>query len=280
MMNEEILKIDSVTKVFRTKAGEIAALKEVSFSIAKKEFVCILGPSGCGKSTLLAIIAGLEAPTVGKVLLDGKLVTAPGVDRGMVFQTDYLFPWLSVFDNVCFGLNLRVNRRRLSPSDKQAFLDRCLCLLDLVGLSQFKDTYPKELSGGMRQRVALVRALVNQPKVLLMDEPFGALDAQTREEMQELLLTIREQQGTTVLFVTHDVKEAIFLADRILVMRAHPGKIVGEVLVSLPKVRNREIVLDASFQSIQKEVLKLLYHRAWKMISDHNLNKIAYSQKR
>jgi ABC-type nitrate/sulfonate/bicarbonate transport system ATPase subunit len=273
-MGEEILKIDKVTKVFQAKVGEIVALEEVSFSVIEGEFVCLVGPSGCGKSTLLSIVAGLEFPTGGEILLGGQRITGPGIDRGVVFQKDCLFPWLSVSENVRFGLNLRANRHGLSSSRMQSLLDRCDYLLEVVGLSRFKDAYPKELSGGMRQRAALARALANQPKVLLMDEPFGALDAQTREEMQELLLKVCERQGTTVLFVTHDVEEAVFLADRVLVMQAHPGKIVGEVPVPLPRPRNLETTLEASFHAIRGEVLRLLYHRTRRVLSEELLYKI------
>lgn len=274
-MNEGmLLKVSEMTKVFQSQTGRITALEEVSFSVRQGEFVCLVGPSGCGKSTLLSLIAGLERPTSGEILLSGERVTGPGVERAMVFQKDCLFPWLSVADNVRFGLNLRANRNGLSAPRMQGLLDRCDHLLEVVGLSRFRDAYPKELSGGMRQRVALARALVNQPKVLLMDEPFGALDAQTREEMQELLLKVCERQGTTVLFVTHDVEEAVFLADRILVMQAHPGKIVGEVPVSLPRPRSLDMTLEASFQAIRGEVLKLLYHRRRRTLSEELLHKI------
>jgi ABC-type nitrate/sulfonate/bicarbonate transport system ATPase subunit len=273
-MGEEILKIDKVTKVFQAKVGEIVALEEVSFSVIEGEFVCLVGPSGCGKSTLLSIVAGLEFPTGGEILLGGQRITGPGIDRGVVFQKDCLFPWLSVSENVRFGLNLRANRHGLSSSRMQSLLDRCDYLLEVVGLSRFKDAYPKELSGGMRQRAALARALANQPKVLLMDEPFGALDAQTREEMQELLLKVCERQGTTVLFVTHDVEEAVFLADRVLVMQAHPGKIIGKVPVPLPRPRNLEMTLETSFHAIRGEVLRLLYRRTRRGLSEELLYKI------
>lgn len=261
MRTAALLTARGVSKRFRAPMGEVVALDGVDLVVEEGEFVCLVGPSGCGKSTLLLIVAGLERPTCGEVLLDGRPIEGPGPDRGMVFQRDCLFPWLTVLENVQFGLQLRANRSGLSDGRRKAYLERTERLLEAVGLGAFKTAYPKQLSGGMRQRVALVRALAIQPRVLLMDEPFGALDAQTREEMQELLLDLCRIHGTTVLFVTHDVEESVFLADRVLVMQAHPGRIVAEVAVPLPRPRRLEMRLEPEFQAIRGEVVRHLYRQ-------------------
>jgi len=200
-----VLSIRGVSRRFRSAHGETLALQATDLDVVENDFITILGPSGCGKSTLLRIVAGLDHPTAGEVLLDGKRIEAPGADRGMVFQSYTLFPWLTIEDNVCFGL-----RERRIPRSEQLGIARGF--LDKVGLKGFEHHYPKQLSGGMQQRTALARALANQPRVLLMDEPFGALDHQTRELMQELLLGIWEAERKTVLFVTHDIDEAVFMA--------------------------------------------------------------------
>ena len=226
-----ILDVRHVGKRFATPQGECVALDDISFRTHRREFVCVIGPSGCGKSTLIRILAGLEAQTSGEVLLDGKPVRGPGADRGMVFQGYTLFPWLTVKKNVMFGL--RMNGSSSGEAEREA-----LQWLDLVGLTRFADVYPHQLSGGMKQRVAIARALANRPRILLMDEPFGALDAQTRARMQTHLLDIWRNIDVTILFITHDLDEAIFLADRILVLKANPGGV--QELIEVPVARPRD----------------------------------------
>jgi NitT/TauT family transport system ATP-binding protein len=225
-----ILEVKNLTKVYKTNKGETTALKNVSFKTHKREFVCIIGPSGCGKSTLARVLAGLESYSGGEVLLDGKPIEGPGRDRGMVFQSYTLFPWRTVKQNVMFGLEM--NGMGVNQAGPEAEL-----WLELVGLEKFANAYPHELSGGMKQRVAIARALVNQPRILLMDEPFGALDAQTRSKMQAHLLEIWRNIDITVVFITHDLDEAIFLADRILVLKAHPGEVMELIEVPVPRPR-------------------------------------------
>jgi ABC-type nitrate/sulfonate/bicarbonate transport system ATPase subunit len=240
-----LLTIDAVAKDFRTLQGATTrALEATRLAVDENDFVAILGPSGCGKSTLLRIVAGLEQPSSGAVLLDGKPVHGPGADRGMVFQSYTLFPWLSVLDNVCFGL-----RERGLQRDQQLEIARDF--IAKVGLRGFEHHYPKQLSGGMQQRTALARALANRPRMLLMDEPFGALDHQTRELMQELLLGIWEAERTTVLFVTHDIDEAIFMAQRVLVMTARPGRIKCDVAIDLPHPRHYSVKTTPAFAALK-----------------------------
>jgi NitT/TauT family transport system ATP-binding protein len=226
-----ILEVKNLDKVYKTAKGETVALKNVSFKTHKREFVCVIGPSGCGKSTLVRILAGLESYTGGEVLLDGKPVTGPGRDRGMVFQGYTLFPWRTVRQNVMFGLEM--NGIGSIEAGREADL-----WLELVGLEKFTNSFPHELSGGMKQRVAIARALVNQPRILLMDEPFGALDAQSRAKMQAHLLEIWRNIDITIVFITHDLDEAIFLADRILVLKAHPGEVMELIEVPVPRPRS------------------------------------------
>ncbi len=228
---EVILEVKQLGKVYKTAKGEVAALKDVNFKTHRREFVCVIGPSGCGKSSLIRILAGLEPYTSGEVLLDGKPVTGPGRDRGMVFQGYTLFPWLSVRKNVMFGLEM--NNITGEEASNEADL-----WLELVGLEKFANAYPHELSGGMKQRVAIARALVNQPRILLMDEPFGALDAQSRAKMQAHLLEIWRNIDITILFITHDLDEAIYLADRILVLKANPGGVQELIAVPVPRPRS------------------------------------------
>ena len=229
---EVILEVKDLNKIYKTAKGEVVALKNVNFKTHKREFVCVIGPSGCGKSTLIRILAGLESHTSGEVLLDDKPVSGPGRDRGMVFQGYTLFPWLSVKQNVMFGL--KMNNIGSDEAGREADT-----WLELVGLAKFSNAYPHELSGGMKQRVAIARALVNQPRILLMDEPFGALDAQSRCKMQMHLLEIWRNIDVTILFITHDLDEAIFLADRILVLKAHPGEV--QELIEVPVLRPRSV---------------------------------------
>jgi ABC-type nitrate/sulfonate/bicarbonate transport system ATPase subunit len=234
--------IEAVSRTFPGVRGgpSTRALEPTSLFVHDNDFICILGPSGCGKSTLLRIVAGLDEPTTGHVLLDGLRVTGPGPDRGMVFQSYTLFPWLTVRQNICFGL-----REKGVPQAEQ---DRIAAhYVEQVGLRGFEAHYPKMLSGGMQQRTALARALANDPKILLLDEPFGALDNQTRALMQELLLGIWEAHRKTVLFVTHDIDEAIFMANRVAVMSARPGRIKSDLRVELPHPRHYTVKTSAEF---------------------------------
>lgn len=227
-----VVVIDGVSKRYESDCQSVQALSDVRFTVEKGEFVCLVGPSGCGKTTLLRTIAGLEAPAEGQVVIDGEVVEEPGTNRGMVFQEYGLFPWLTVQENVCFGLE----RQGVS---REACDNRCYEMLDLVGLDGFTEAYPKELSGGMKQRVAVARALAVDPGILLMDEPFGSVDAQTRERLHGELLDIWQETGKTTLFVTHEVNEAVLLADRVLVMSAEPGRVKEIVTVDLPRPRSR-----------------------------------------
>jgi NitT/TauT family transport system ATP-binding protein/sulfonate transport system ATP-binding protein len=236
------LVVDGVSRTFPGVRGGLPtrALEPAHLEIAEGEFLTILGPSGCGKSTLLRIVAGLDRPSEGRVVLDGAEVTAPGPDRGMVFQSYTLFPWLTVEENIRFGLR----ERGVAAAEQQRI---CGFFIEKTGLRGFERHYPKMLSGGMQQRTALARALANDPKILLLDEPFGALDHQTRELMQELLLTIWEDNAKTVLFVTHDIDEAIFLANRVVVMSARPGRIKCDLRVDLPHPRHYTVKTTTEF---------------------------------
>jgi ABC-type nitrate/sulfonate/bicarbonate transport system ATPase subunit len=240
------LAIENVSRVFPAVSGRAPtrALEPINLTVAHNDFVTILGPSGCGKSTLLRMVAGLDAPTTGRVLLDGRSVTGPGTDRGMVFQSYTLFPWLTVAENVAFGLR----EKGVAPKERR---DVSRLWLERVGLTSFADHYPKQLSGGMQQRTAIARALANEPAILLLDEPFGALDNQTRALMQELLLGIWERERKTVLFVTHDIEEAIFLASRVIVMSARPGRIKADVVVGLPHPRHYTIKTGVEFSAFK-----------------------------
>lgn len=249
---EVILEVKNLNKVYKTAKGETTALKNVNFKTHRREFVCVIGPSGCGKSTLIRILAGLESHTSGDVLLDNKPVSGPGRDRGMVFQGYTLFPWRSVKENVMFGLEM--NNMNKSEAALEADL-----WLELVGLEKFANAYPHELSGGMKQRVAIARALVNQPRILLMDEPFGALDAQSRCKMQAHLLEIWRNIDITILFITHDLDEAIFLADRILVLKAHPGEVQELIEVPVPRPRSAEQFVSPEFLATKARLEALIH---------------------
>jgi NitT/TauT family transport system ATP-binding protein len=239
------LSIQQVSRTFTGPRGQsVQALTPVDFEVRENDFVTILGPSGCGKSTLLRIVAGLDEPTSGHVLLDGEPVQGPGADRGMVFQSYTLFPWLTVEQNICFGL-----RERGLPEAQQK--ERSDYFIAKVGLRGFEHHYPKQLSGGMQQRTAIARALANDPKILLLDEPFGALDNQTRVLMQELLLGIWESARKTVLFVTHDIDEAIFMANRVAVFSARPGRIKSEFKVDFPHPRHYTIKTSPEFMRLK-----------------------------
>jgi len=248
-----ILEVRDLGKRFRSQQGEVDALRGINFNVHRREFICVIGPSGCGKSTLARILAGLDQHTSGEALLDGKPITGPGQDRGMVFQGYSLFPWLTVKKNVMFGPLM--NGRGDAESD-------ALLWLELVGLEKFADAYPHQLSGGMRQRVAIARALVNQPRILLMDEPFGALDAQTRAKMQAHLIDIWRNVDVTVLFITHDLDEAIYLADRILVLKAHPGEVQEIIEVPVPRPRSPGQFNSPEFRAIKAHLAELIHPEA------------------
>ena len=243
---------DGIDKIYIDGKKQTLALKQVSIDIKDNDFCCIVGPSGCGKSTLLRMLAGLDFPTKGKIIIDDREVTGPGPDRGMVFQTYTLFPWMSVEDNIKFGLKLK----KMPKDQQQEIADR---YLKIIGLQKFAKAYPKELSGGMKQRVAIARALANQPEVLLMDEPFGALDPHTKAMMQLLLREIWEQEHPTVVFITHDIDEAVFLANKIYVMSARPGRVIKDVDVRLPHKRELELKDTPEFIRIRKNINYLLY---------------------
>jgi NitT/TauT family transport system ATP-binding protein len=247
-----MLEVSDLSKRFVSGHRSVEALRGISLQVHRREFLSIVGPSGCGKSTLLRTLAGLESPSQGKVLVDGQPVTGPGQDRGVVFQGYSLFPWLSVKRNVMFGQTLRGVGR--IEAERQA-----LTWLDLVGLTRFADAYPHQLSGGMKQRVAIARALVNQPRVLLMDEPFGALDTQTRTRMQGHLLEIWRNIDITIVFITHDLDEAIFLSDRIMVLKPHPGELLRLIDVPLDRPREATCMGSAAYLNT-KRLLEHLIH--------------------
>jgi NitT/TauT family transport system ATP-binding protein len=227
------------------------AVADFNLRVSPGEFVCLLGPSGCGKSTVLNAVAGFVAPTTGRIVVDGSDVTGPGSERGMVFQQYSLFPWKTVLENVAFGPRMQGLPKREATRKARAFIDD-------VGLSAFAESYPAALSGGMQQRVGIARALVNHPCVLLMDEPFGALDAQTRSIMQENLLRVWTRERHTVLFVTHDVDEALFLADRVVVMSTAPGRVLLDLAVDLPRPRPDDVYATASFADAKRQCLRLI----------------------
>jgi NitT/TauT family transport system ATP-binding protein len=248
---------------FRQGSTVNHALENTTVDIAPGSFVCLLGPSGCGKSTLLNAVAGYVKPTTGWARVDGDPVLGPGSDRGMVFQQYSLFPWKTVRNNVAFGPYATGAGRARA----RAIADE---LLDMVGLARFADRYPAELSGGMQQRVGIARALANKPTVLLMDEPFGALDSQTRAVMQENLLRLWAEFKITVIFVTHDVDEAIFLADRVLVMSASPGRIIEDVRVALPRPRSPEVTTDSEFIALKRHLLQVIRAESLKAFEDQD----------
>jgi NitT/TauT family transport system ATP-binding protein len=247
-----LLDVRNLTKSFATPEGPRDALKDLSFHIHRREFVTVIGPSGCGKSTLIRMIAGLDHPTSGEILLDGKPVTAPGPDRGMVFQSYTLFPWLTVKKNVMFGLEL-------AGRSEMAAASEALQWIEMVGLSAHAESYPHQLSGGMKQRVAIARALANNPRVLIMDEPFGALDAQTRCQMQGYLLQIWKQVDVTILFITHDLDEAVYLSDRILVLGANPGHLEEFIENPVPRPRSPSQFIEPAFLATRHRLDTLIH---------------------
>ncbi|WP_373541189.1 ABC transporter ATP-binding protein [Chamaesiphon sp.] len=249
------LEVKNVAKSYPVRGGQtLTAVADINIKIFPREFICLVGASGCGKSTLLNIIAGLLPPSTGEILVDGKSVTGrPGSDRGVVFQGYTLYPWLTVAQNVAFGLQFQQMTKIEQREQVRYFIN-------VVGLEKFANSYPSQLSGGMKQRVAIARALANEPAVLLMDEPFGALDAQTKEQMQEFLLELWGKTHVTVLMITHDVEEAIYLSQRIYVLSSHPGRIKSEIPICLPEQRTLDIKLAPEFVEIKRQVLQAIRH--------------------
>jgi len=247
-----ILDVKHLGKVFDSAKGPVTALEDINFQVHRREFVTVIGPSGCGKSTLIRTLAGLESATSGEVLLEGAAVSGPGPDRGMVFQGYTLFPWLTVKKNVMFGLR----NQGVSAVEAES---EALEWINLVGLEKFAEVYPDQLSGGMKQRVAIARALAAKPRILLMDEPFGALDAQTRSKMQAYLLEIWRHIDITILFITHDLDEAIYLADRILVLDAHPGRVSELIEVPVSRPRAPEQLLQPEFLAARQRLDELIH---------------------
>ena len=245
------LVVDGVSKTFRRRGHEVVALDSVDLHVDAGEFVCLVGASGCGKSTLLSIIGGLEEASAGEVRVDGERVVGPGADRGMVFQGYSLYPWKTVAENIAFGLEV-------ARVPKLKRMERVEELLGVVGLEEFATALPKELSGGMRQRVAIARALALEPDLLLLDEPFGALDAQTKRHLQDFLLTLWRRVGATIMMVTHDVDEAVYLSSRVYVMSPRPGRIAQEVVVPFGTTRGPSVKRDARFLDLRDELNDLL----------------------
>jgi NitT/TauT family transport system ATP-binding protein len=249
-----VLEIEHLSRVFAGEHGSVTALRDLSLQIHRRELVCVIGPSGCGKSTLIRIVAGLDEPTTGRMLVDGKETSGPCPERGMVFQGYTLFPWLTVKRNVMFGLEMEGMGREQAEAEARQWID-------LVGLGKFANAYPHQLSGGMKQRVAIARALAPNPRVLLMDEPFGALDAQTRAQMQAHLLEIWRNVDVTILFITHDLDEAIFLADRIVVLKANPGEVQEIIEVPVPRPRSLAQVGSPEFLATRRRLDELIHPR-------------------
>ena len=245
------LKVEDLSKKFDTPKGEILALNKINLQIHRREFITVIGPSGCGKTTLIRILAGLDFPTSGNVLLEGKKMEGPSAERGMVFQDYTLFPWLTVKKNVMFGLEIKGLGSLKAEAEAMEWLE-------IVGLAKFAEAYPGQLSGGMKQRVAIARSLANRPEILFLDEPFGALDAQTRASMQAYLLKIWQNVDVTIFFVTHDLDEAVYLSDRILVLRANPGEIDELIEVPVPRPRDPGQFLTPEFLATKKRLEELI----------------------
>jgi NitT/TauT family transport system ATP-binding protein len=256
-----LVEIEGLGVTFNQHGQLLQVLQSVDFRIRPGEFVCLLGPSGCGKSTILNVIAGFVKPTQGFVYVDQQLVKKPGADRGFVFQQYSLLPWKTTAENVAFGLKIKGMPR----AERQALVED---YLNRVGLYKHRNAYPHQLSGGMQQRASIVRALVNSPSVLLMDEPFAALDAQTRQMMQELLLKIWSDLKTTVIFVTHDIEEAIFLADRVLIMGVHPGRIVSEIPISIQRPRNLDCLISSEFTQLHRRIFETIRQETLKSMEE------------
>lgn len=243
-----MISLENVTKSYTQEGKQQIVLQDINLNVDEAEFLCIVGPSGCGKTTLLRMMAGLDSPTEGRVMEGDAVISGPSRERGYVFQQYSLFPWLSVLENVTFGLELR-------GMDEEERLDKSREYLKMVGLSQFENSYPKELSGGMKQRVAIARSLANDPHVLLMDEPFSALDVQTRHKLQEELVRIWKEEQKTIIFVTHNVDEAVFLADKVVVLSRNPGKIIKSFQIDLNRIRDRD---SPQFLKLKKEITGFL----------------------
>jgi NitT/TauT family transport system ATP-binding protein len=247
-MNTQHIQVKAVNKIFKTSDKEVVALRDINLDIPEGQFVCLLGPSGCGKSTLLNAVAGFALPSSGAITVNGTTVTGPGPDRGMVFQEYALFPWMTVAQNIGFGLEIK-------GMDKAQIANKVDALLNMLGLSDFRARFPKDLSGGMRQRVAIARVLALDSPTMLMDEPFGALDALTRRNLQDELLRIWSELKKTIIFVTHSIEEAIYLADRIVVMTYRPGTVKRDILVDLPRLRDPS---SAAFNALKRELGQLV----------------------
>lgn len=248
------VQIRNVKKTYKSSRGDVVALNGFDLDIRENEFICVVGPSGCGKSTILNILAGLDDATSGEILVDGTQIDGPNPDRGVVFQQYALFPWLTVKKNVEFGLKLK----KLSRQEISDISDH---YIRMVGLEEFKNSYPKELSGGMKQRVAIARAYAMQPELLLMDEPFGALDAQTRTQLQSELLKTWEEERRTCFFITHDVEEAVILAQRVVIMSARPGRIVDVVDIDIPYPRTQETKMEPRFFELKNKIWSQVYNQ-------------------
>lgn len=260
-VDDGLVEVKNFSLSFGSNNKRIIAVNDTSITINPGEFVCLLGPSGCGKSSLLNGIAGFLKPTSGNIFVDGKKIIVPGSDRGMVFQQYSLLPWKTVYENISLGPKL------LGDLSQR---ETCEALLEMIGLNRYRNHYPSELSGGMQQRVGIARAIATYPKVLLMDEPFGALDSQTRLIMQENLLEIWSQFGITVIFVTHDVDEAVFLSDRILIMSAAPGQVIADISNSFPRPRLQKMTSEKKFQDIKSECLSLIKEQSIKAFEQQN----------
>ncbi|MDU5335042.1 ABC transporter ATP-binding protein [Enterococcus sp.] len=246
------ISFERVNKIYRSKKNEVVALKNINLDILDNEFLCVVGPSGCGKSTLLKILGGLDDMTSGSIVLNDRELVGPGADRGMVFQGYSLFPWLNVEENIAFGLKIAKK-----PKEKiKEIVDR---YIEAIGLEKFRKSLPKELSGGMKQRVAIARSLANSPEVLLMDEPFGALDPETKSSMQLLMREIWEVERPTILFITHDIEEAAFLGQRVVIMSSGPGEIKETIPIYLPYQRGLALKDDPQFISIKKEIDEIIH---------------------
>ncbi|WP_017328125.1 ABC transporter ATP-binding protein [Synechococcus sp. PCC 7336] len=263
-LTKGLVEVRALSISFKHRGGLNEVLRSVQFRVRPGEFACLLGPSGCGKSTLLNAIAGFVAPTQGSVAVDGRQVTKPGADRGFVFQQYSLLPWKTTFQNVELGLKFR----RVPRAERREIVNN---YLNRVGLYHYRNAYPHQLSGGMQQRASIIRALVNSPSVLLMDEPFAALDAQTRHMMQELLLDIWDECKTTIVFVTHDIEEAVFLGDRILVMGVKPGRIKAEVEIPLQRPRHIDDMLTPEFTHLNRQVFELIREETLKSMNGTDL---------
>ncbi len=270
--------IRQLGKVFGAQStNSVPALENVDLMIENGEFVTLVGASGCGKSTLLRILAGLEHHTSGQVQCNGTDISGPSADRAMVFQHYSLYPWLNVIDNIKFSRSLKVKRENITSADVEAASGRADALLDLIGLSKFAKAYPNQLSGGMQQRVAIARALMGKPAMLLMDEPFGALDAQTREVMHDLILHIHRIEKTTIVFVTHDVDEAIYLGQRVVLMQPRPGRIHSIYPVPLPTQRDQEMKYSTPFRTLKSEILNRIRESSGMVTDQDLLNKLNHT---